>query len=165
MKHLTSSWQTYITSVHPKNSNHFRLHSGAIMALDHNRLSLENKLLKSKSGRIFCVRQVYFTKSCQQILYTLYTSHLRWNSIMRHCIYYTNLGKNAKSHNYSRQIALIQYSGRLIVGFLRNLSKKISKITQYTASRFSNLQKCERWSGVWMKTRRTSAWTRPSFGS
>ena len=32
------------------------------MALDHSRLGLENK-----SGRIFCVRQVYFTKSCQQV--------------------------------------------------------------------------------------------------
>ena len=41
--------------VHPKNSI-------AIMALDHSRLGLENK-----SGRIFCVRQVYFTKSCQQV--------------------------------------------------------------------------------------------------
>ena len=38
--------------VHPKNSI-------AIMALDHSRLGLENK-----SGRIFCVRQVYFKKSC-----------------------------------------------------------------------------------------------------
>ena len=34
--------------VHPKNSI-------AIMALDHSRLGLENK-----SGRTFCVRQVYF---------------------------------------------------------------------------------------------------------
>ena len=32
------------------------------MALDRSRLGLENK-----SGRIFCVRQVYVTKSCQQI--------------------------------------------------------------------------------------------------
>ena len=32
------------------------------MALDDSRLGLENK-----SGPIFCVRQVYFTKSCQQI--------------------------------------------------------------------------------------------------
>ena len=32
------------------------------MALDHSSLGLENK-----SGRFFCVRQVYFTKSCQQI--------------------------------------------------------------------------------------------------
>ena len=41
--------------VHPKNSI-------AIMALDHSRLGLENK-----SGRIVCVRQVYFTKSFQQV--------------------------------------------------------------------------------------------------
>ena len=53
--------------VHQKNSNHFRLHSRAIMALDHSKLGLENKFLKKKSGRIFCFRQVYFTKSCQQI--------------------------------------------------------------------------------------------------
>ena len=33
------------------------------MALDHLRLIRPGK----KSGRIFCVRQVYFTKSCQQI--------------------------------------------------------------------------------------------------
>ena len=48
--------------VHPKNSNHLRSHLRAIMALDHSRLGLENK-----SGRIFCVRHVYFTKSCQQV--------------------------------------------------------------------------------------------------
>ena len=53
--------------VHPKNSNHLRSHSGAIMALDHSRLGLENKFLENKSGRFFCFRQVYFTKSCQQI--------------------------------------------------------------------------------------------------
>ena len=48
--------------VHPKNSNHLWSHLRAIMALDHSRLGLENK-----SDRIFCVRQVYFTKSCQQV--------------------------------------------------------------------------------------------------
>ena len=37
------------------------------MALDHSRLGLENKFLENKSDRIFCVRQVYFTKSCQQV--------------------------------------------------------------------------------------------------
>ena len=37
------------------------------MALDYSRLGLENKSLENKSGRIFCVRQVYFSKSCQQI--------------------------------------------------------------------------------------------------
>ena len=37
------------------------------MALDRSRLGLENKFLENKSGRIFCVQQVYVTKSCQQI--------------------------------------------------------------------------------------------------
>ena len=72
-----------------KNSNPLRLHSRALMALDHSslRLGLENKFLENKSGRIFRVRQVYFTKSCHQIwectkpiFYTFYTSPLRWNS-------------------------------------------------------------------------------------
>ena len=52
---------------HPKNSNHLQSHSRAIVALDHNRLDLENKFLANKSGQSFCFRQVYFTKSCQQI--------------------------------------------------------------------------------------------------
>ena len=52
----------------PKNSNHLRSHSKAIMALDYSRLIRpSNKFLENKSGRIFCVRQVYPTKSCQQI--------------------------------------------------------------------------------------------------
>ena len=37
------------------------------MALDHSRLGSENEFLENKSGRIFCVRQVYSTKSCQQL--------------------------------------------------------------------------------------------------
>ena len=37
-------------------------YSIAIMVHDHSTLGLENK-----SGRIFCVRQIYFTKSCQQV--------------------------------------------------------------------------------------------------
>ena len=34
---------------------------------DHSRLGLENKFLENKWRRFFCVRQVYFTNSCQQI--------------------------------------------------------------------------------------------------
>ena len=37
------------------------------MALDHSRLGLENKFFENKSGRIFDVRQVDLTKSCQEI--------------------------------------------------------------------------------------------------
>ena len=81
--------------------------------------------------RISWVRQVYFTKSCQHLgvskstFYTFYTSHLRWNSTMRRCIYHTDLGQNAVFHSFSRQIALSQYSGRSIVGFYRNRSKNV----------------------------------------
>ena len=65
--------------VHPKNSNHLRSHSGAIMALDHSRLGLENKFLENKSGRIFWVRQVYKflpinLGACKPIFYFLYTT-------------------------------------------------------------------------------------------
>ena len=58
--------------VHPKNSNHLQYHiqelvfSRTIMALDHSRLGLENKFLENKSGRILCVRQVFFTNSCHK---------------------------------------------------------------------------------------------------
>ena len=108
------------------------------MALDHSRLGLENKFLENKSGRIFLRSTGLLYKFlptnlrvCKPTFYTFYTSHLRWNSTMRRCIYHINLGKNAKSHNYSRQTALIQYSGRSIVGFLRNRSKNFQNHPVY----------------------------------
>ena len=69
-------------NIHPKNSNHLRSHLRAIMALDHSRLGLENEFLENKSGRIFFVRQVYLTKSCQQLWacvnrhFTLFIHHI-----------------------------------------------------------------------------------------
>ena len=48
VKHLTSSqeplWMIALY-VNPKNSNHLRSHSGAIMALDDSRLGMEKKIL------------------------------------------------------------------------------------------------------------------------
>ena len=58
---------------------------------------------------------------CKLTFFTFYTSDRRWNNT----IYHTNLGQNAVFHNFSRQIALSQYSGRSIVGFWRNRSKNI----------------------------------------
>ena len=93
--------------VHPKNSI-------AIMALDHSRLGLENK-----SRRIFLRSTSLLYKilptslgTCKPTFYTFYTSHLRWNSTMRRCFYHTDLGQNAVFHNFTLQIAFIQYLGR-----------------------------------------------------
>ena len=57
----TKSYIELIALCVQKDSNNLRSHLRAIMTLNHRRLGLENK-----SGRIFCVRQVYFTKSCQR---------------------------------------------------------------------------------------------------
>ena len=59
----TSSIELITLYLHPKNSNHLRSHSRAVLQwllITGDGLGLENK-----SVRIFCFRQVYFTKSCQ----------------------------------------------------------------------------------------------------
>ena len=82
---------------------------------DHSRLGLENKFLENKSRQIFLRSTGLLYKFLPTNLgvfkptfYNFYTSHLRWNST----IYHTDLGQNAVFHNFSRQIALSQYSGR-----------------------------------------------------
>ena len=58
---------------------------------------------------------------------------------MRRCFYHTDLVQNAVVHNFSRQIAFIQYSGPSKHAWtFSETVQKISKIT-YTASRFSLL--------------------------
>ena len=58
----TKSYIELIASyVYPKTGNHLPSHLRAIMALDHRRLIRPGRT----SGRFFCVRQVYFAKSCQ----------------------------------------------------------------------------------------------------
>ena len=92
---------------HTKNSSHLRSHWRDIMVLDYSRLGPENKFLENKSGRIFCVRQVYLPTNlgaCKPTFYTFYTSHLRWNSTLRCCFYHTDLGQNAVFHNFAKQI-------------------------------------------------------------
>ena len=59
---------------------------------------------------------------------------------MKRCFYHTDLRQNAVFHNFSRQIALIQYSEPYDSRWAFNKTvQKISKIT-YTASRFSLLR-------------------------
>ena len=58
---------------------------------------------------------------------------------MRRYFYHTDLVQNAVVHNFSRQIAFIQYSGPSKHAWtFSETVQKISKIT-YTASRFSLL--------------------------
>ena len=82
---------------------------------DHSRLGLENKFLENKSGPIFLHSTGLLYKFLPTNLgvfkptfYNFYTLHLRWNS----SIYHTELGQNAVFHNFARQIARSQYSGR-----------------------------------------------------
>ena len=132
LKHLTSNWEPYMYTQKITNIfDHIQ---------DHSRLGIGNKFLENKSLRIFLRSTGLLHKFLltnvgvfKKTFYNFYTSHLRWNST----IFHTDLGQNAVFHNFLRQIALSQYSGRSIVGFKRNRSK-ISKIT-HTASSFSFL--------------------------
>ena len=126
--------------IHPKNSKHLRSHSRAVMALDHSRLGLENKFLENKSGRIFWVRQVYFTNSCQQIWgcvnqpFILFIHHI-WGETVLFII---------QTSDRMRYFTIFQdklHSVDIQDGQSRAFSEtvqEISKIT-HTASRFSFL--------------------------
>ena len=94
---------------------------------DHSRLGLENKFFEKEITPNFFA----FDRLLYKFLPTnlgvfkptfynsVYTWQLRWNSK----IYHKDLGQNEVFHNFSRQTALSQYSGRSIVGFKRNRSK------------------------------------------
>ena len=84
----TSFIKSIALYVQPKNSKHLQSHSRAIMALDHSRLDLENKLLENKSGRIFFLRSTGLRKSCQQIwecvnqLFILFIHHIWGETVL-----------------------------------------------------------------------------------
>ena len=106
--------------VHPKNS--LRSHLIAIMVLDHSRYTPASRAyifgVENKSDRIFCIRKVYFTNSCQEIwvhanqpfVSFLYTTSEEKEYYEALFLSYRPL-QNAVFHNFSRQIAFIQYSG------------------------------------------------------
>ena len=111
------------------------------MALDHSRLGLENKyFLENKWGRTFCFRQVYFTKSCQQIRgcvnqpFIFFIHHI-WGETVLFIIqtsdrmqYFTIF--QDKLHSVNIQDDKLWACSETV--------QKISKIT-YTASQFSLL--------------------------
>ena len=126
--------------VHPKNSNQLRSHLRA-RTLDHSRLGLENKFLENKSGRIFCVRQVYFTKSCQQVWgrvnqpFILFIHHI-WGETVP--IYHTDLGQYIRYFTiFQDKLHSVNVQDDQSWAFSETV-QKISKIT-YTASQFSLL--------------------------
>ena len=105
--------------VHPKNSNHLRSHLRAIMALDHCRIIRPGK----NWGRIFCVRQVYFTKSRQQIWVRVkqpfipFIHHIRGETVLWGIVFVIQTSDRMQYseyvfHNFAIQVALIQYSER-----------------------------------------------------
>ena len=112
----TKSFIELIASyVHLKTGNHLRSHLRAIMALDHRRLIRPGKKIRPNFLRSTSLLYKILPTSlgtCKPTFYTFYTSHLRWNSTMRHCFYHTDLGQNAVFHNFVIQISFIQYSGR-----------------------------------------------------
>ena len=119
------------------------------MALDHRRLDLEKKFLENKSGQSFCFRQVYFTKSCQQIrecnlLYFLYIT----SEAKQYCLSYRprtecNISQFFKTNCTQSIFRTVNYG--LLAKFPKSpirpaSSHKVSKIT-YTATQFSLLMR------------------------
>ena len=117
------------------------------MALDHSGLGLENEFLENKSARIFCVRQVYLTKSCQQVwgrrvnqhfilfIHSIWGETVIWGAVFiiqtsDKMQYFTIFQDKLHSFN-------IQNRTKHAWAFSKTV-QKISKIT-YTASRFSLL--------------------------
>ena len=103
--------------VHPKTGNRLPSHFlRTIMALDHRGLIRPGKKFRPNFLRsTSLLYKILPTNlgSCKPTLYIIYTSHLRWNSTMRHCFYHTDLGQqNAVFDSFAIQIAIIQYSGR-----------------------------------------------------
>ena len=110
------------------------------MALGHSRLGVENKFLENKSGRIFVFDEVTLQSlanksGCVQTNPLYITSDLKeyYEALF---LSYSPQTIGSQFHNFSRQIAFIQYSGpsKHAWAFSETV-QKISKIT-YTASRF-----------------------------
>ena len=106
--------------VHPKTGNRLRSHFlRAIMALDHRRLIRPGKKFRPNFLRsTSLLYKILPTNlgSCKPTLYIIYTSHLRWNSTMRHCFYHTELGQqNAVFDSFAIQSGLlVQNIGRIV---------------------------------------------------
>ena len=107
------------------------------MVIDHSSLGQQIK-------RIFWVRQVYFTKSCQQQgwvnqPFILFIHHIWGETVLRRCIYRTDLGQNAVFlfTVFQDKLHPANIQDDKSWAFTETV-QNISKLT-YTASRFSVL--------------------------
>ena len=156
VKHLTSSW--LICTPKKWQSSPIRSHSRAITVLDHSRLGLENKFLENKSGRIFYVRQVYFTKSCQQIWRCvnqpsiLFIHHIWGETVLWGAVFIIRTSNRMQYFTiFQDKLHSVNIQDDQSWAFSETV-QKISKIT-YTASRFSAFDKR---SSVWMNINRVT---------
>ena len=123
--------------------------------------------MENKSGPIFCIRQVYFTKSCQQI----------WGSVNQPFIYFLYITSEVKQYYEALYLSYRPWTECSISQFFKTnctqsifrtinpglfnseTVQKISKIT-YTASRFSFLTSAKlavrAVSSVWMNINRVT---------
>ena len=123
--------------------------------------------MENKSGPVFCVRQVYFTKSCQQI----------WGSVNQPFIYFLYITSEVKEYYEALYLSYRPWTECSISQFFKTnctqsifgtinpglfnseTVQKISKIT-YTASRFSFLTSAKlavrAVSSVWMNINRVT---------
>ena len=83
MNQILHRVDSLINYVHLKTGNHLRSHLKAIMALDHRRLIRSGKTIRPKflrSTSLLCKILPRNLGAHKPTFYTIYTSHLRWNS-------------------------------------------------------------------------------------
>ena len=103
---------------------------------------MERKFLENKSGRIFCVRQVYLTKSCQQLWervnqhFILFIHHIWGETVIWGAVFIIQTSDKMQYFTIFQD----KYSEPL--KHTRAFSKIVQKISKnpYTASRFSLLR-------------------------
>ena len=125
-----------------------------------------NSCMEDKSGPIFCVRQVYFTKSCQQIWgsvnqpFILFIHHIRGEIVLWGTVFIIQtLNRMQYFAIFQDKLHPVNIQDDQSWAFYSETVQKISKIT-YTASSFSFLTSTKLallavWS-VWMNINRVT---------
>ena len=152
----TKSFIELIASyVHLKTGNHLRSHLRAIMALDHRRLIRPGKKIGLNFLRLtslLCKILPTNLGAYKPTFYTIYTSHLRWNSSMRHCFYHADLGQKAVFYNTNLHSFNIQDNGSM----RGRLAKPLKKFPKSPILPFGSHFCSASWVSVWMNINRVT---------